>query len=870
MKEPERIYRKDYRTPPFRIPKTELEFNLDPQKTVVTSRMSLECEREGEVLVLNGESIKLIKLSLDGVELSGADYVLNDETLTISKPLPAKCCLEVITEIDPSQNFKLMGLYQSDDILCTQMEAEGFRRVTYFLDRPDVLSCFTTKVIGDREKYPLLLSNGNPIERGELADGQHYVVWEDPFPKPCYLFALVAGDLGKVEGSFTTMSGRNIQCEVYVDKGNEDRAEHALVSLQKSMKWDEETFGLEYDLDLYMIVAVDAFNFGAMENKGLNIFNSSAVLANKKSATDKDYQRIEGIVAHEYFHNWTGNRVTCRDWFQLTLKEGLTVFRDQEFSACMHSAPVCRIGEVRTLREMQFSEDSGPNAHPIRPDSYIEINNFYTATVYEKGAEVIRMIHTIVGEEGFRKGMDLYFERHDGQAVCTDDFVAAMADANEIDLKQFEQSWYSQKGTPTVQASWECKGETLTLTLTQATPAQGEQLGRLHDIPVRTAILNGQGGNVEFEYEGELSKETVLRLTEETQTFTFKNCQPGCFPSVFRQFSAPVKLQLDEEYPFLLKRLQFETDAFNAYEAGQVLILDDVLRMYDEDSLTPSKSLIHALLEVLDKSQMDDAMKAEMLSFPSLSYILESAPSYDPLAIKPYLECLKKSLAEAGREKFLQVYEQKHGEEKAEMDTASMGRRALKNKCLYYLSLLGDAELENKIEKQYFEAQTMTDKMGALMALVDGPKAHTEKVLSDFEKTWKNDPVVMNKWFAIQAGSDREDLFEHIDKLKSHPSFDAKNPNKIRSLYGFFMRNLEYFHHSSGKGYEIVASAIIEIDQFNSGAAAGLSRGFSRLAKLPKGLQTKMKSEIDRVLAVEGLSRDTYEILSQTAATIAS
>lgn len=870
MKEPERIYRKDYREPPFRIPKTDLEFDLDPQKTIVTSRMSLEREREDEPLVLNGESLKLIKISLNDSELLVSDYEVKEDSLVITKSLPEKCCLEVVTEIDPSKNFKLMGLYQSDDILCTQMEAEGFRRVTYFPDRPDVLSRFTTKVIGDQEKYPLLLSNGNPVERGVSADGKHYVIWEDPFPKPCYLFALVAGDLGKVEGEFTTMSGREIKCEVYVDKGNEDRAEHALLSLQKSMKWDEETFGLEYDLDLYMIVAVDAFNFGAMENKGLNIFNSSAVLANEKSATDKDYQRIEGIVAHEYFHNWTGNRVTCRDWFQLTLKEGLTVFRDQEFSADMHSAPVCRIGEVRTLREMQFAEDSGPNAHPIRPDSYIEINNFYTPTVYEKGAEVIRMIHTIVGSAGFRKGMDLYFKRHDGHAVCTSDFVEAMADANDVSLKQFEQSWYSQKGTPVVQVSWQYSDDVLTLTLNQNPPDQDGKPGEIYDIPVRTAILDGEGSELEFEYEGERTRETVLRLTKKTQSFEFRNCKSGSMPSVFRQFSAPVKVQLEEEYAYLLKRLQFETDAFNAYEAGQVLVLDDVMRMYDEDSMSPNKALLQALVDVLDKPNLDDAMKAEMLSFPSLSYILESAQSYDPAAIKPYLECIKKKLAEVGREKFLQVYHEKHQQENAEITTHAMGRRALKNKCLSFLSLLKDPEIETLIEKQYFESRTMTDQMGALQALVDGPKESTARVLADFENTWSKDPVVMNKWFAIQAGSDREDLFEHIDRLKNHPSFDPKNPNKLRSLYGFFMRNLEYFHHSSGRGYEIVASAIIEIDRFNSGAAAGLSRGFSRLAKLPKGLQVKMKAQIDRVLSVEGLSRDTYEILSQTVATITS
>jgi aminopeptidase N len=870
MKEPERIYRKDYRTPPFRIPKTELEFDLDPHKTIVSSRLSLECDREGEPLVLNGESIKLIKLSLEGEELSPSDYEIQDDRLIISKSLPNQCQLNIVTEIDPSQNFKLMGLYQSDDILCTQMEAEGFRRVTYFLDRPDVLSRFTTKVIGDKKNYPMLLSNGNPIERGDLPAGKHYVIWEDPFPKPCYLFALVAGDLGKVEGDFTTMSGRSIKCEVYVDHGNEDRAEHALVSLHKSMKWDEETFGLEYDLDRYMIVAVDAFNFGAMENKGLNIFNSSAVLANTKSATDKDYQRIEGIVAHEYFHNWTGNRVTCRDWFQLTLKEGLTVFRDQEFSACMHSAPVCRIGEVRSLREMQFAEDSGPNSHPIRPDSYIEINNFYTSTIYEKGAEVIRMIHTIVGETGFRKGMDLYFERHDGQAVCTNDFVAAMADANGVDLKQFESSWYSQKGTPMVQVSWQRTGETLALTLTQNPPVQDDEPGVIYDIPVRTAVLDGQGGELEFEYEGELCRETVLRLTQKTQSFEFKSLQPDCIPSVFRQFSAPVKVQLEEDYAYLLKRLQFETDAFNAYEAGQVLMLDDILRMYDEDSLSPNKALVHALIEVLDKPHMDDAMKAEMLSFPSLSYILESTPVYDPESIQPYLNRLKKSLAEAGRDKFLEMYQQKHREEKSEMDTAAMGRRALKNKCLYYLSLLNEPELEKLVEQQYHEAKSMTDKMGALVALVDGPKTSTASVLADFETTWNNDPVVMNKWFAIQASSDREDLFDHIARLKTHSCFDPKNPNKLRALYGSFMRNLEYFHHSSGRGYEILAEAIIDIDKFNSGAAAGLSRGFSRLKKLPKNLQVKMKAQIDLVLSVKGLSRDTYEILSQTVATIAS
>ena len=870
MTGPERIYRKDYTILPFKVPKTDLIFELDANKTKVTSKLKIEKLSEANELILNGENLTLLSLHLDDKTLTSDSYKIEDDLLIISADFPSDFVLTVVNEIDPSENLKLMGLYLSGDILCTQMESEGFRRVTYYLDRPDILSCFTTKIIANKSQYPLLLSNGNKVGEGDLENGMHYVEWEDPFPKPCYLFALVAGDLGKVSGSYNTTSGRDVLLEVYVDKGNEGRAEHALVSLQKAMKWDEDTFGLEYDLDLYMIVAVDAFNFGAMENKGLNIFNSSAVLADKKSATDKDYQRIEGIVAHEYFHNWTGNRVTCRDWFQLTLKEGLTVFRDQEFSACMHSASVFRINDVRLLREGQFAEDSGPNSHPIRPDSYIEINNFYTQTVYEKGAEVIRMYDTILGKDGFRKGMDLYFKRHDGSAVCTDDFVAAMADANHVSLDKFEKPWYSQKGTPEVDVDWRLEKGTLTLNLKQNLPIQENREADVYEIPVRFSILDGKGGNHSFNFEGKTEEEIVLNFNKLEQEFSFESCPEGSFPSVFRQFSAPVKIKIKEDNSYLLKRLKYETDPFNAYEAGQIVILNEVKRMAQEKDLQASPESIEALLTIISRHDLDDAIKSEMLTFPSLAYILDSVELFDPEAYKPYLKSFKKLFAKNGEELLLEKYHLLNGNEKGEITTEAMGQRALKNTCLAYLSLLDSKNYDDLAEKQFFESQTMTDKMGALMCLVNGPKDSTVKVLSAFEKEWSEDSVVMNKWFAIQAGSDRKDVLEHLNSLKEHPSFDSKNPNKIRSMYGFFMRNLEYFHHTSGSGYKWVADAIISVDKFNSGAAAGLSRGFSRLSKCPEHLQTKMKQEIERVLAVEGLSPDTYEILSQTLATISS
>jgi len=870
MKEPQRIFRKDYCPLPYKVIKTDLEFDLDPLKTRVTSLLYIETERSLTKLELDGEALTLLSVALDGVVLTKEQFSIEQSKLILTGSFPSSFVLKIVTEINPSENLKLMGLYRSGNILCTQMEAEGFRRVTYYPDRPDMLSRFTTKVIANRHEYPILLSNGNPVDMGLLEGDKHFVTWEDPYPKPCYLFALVAGELGMIEDSFKTCSGRTVKLQVYVDKGNEGRAHHAMASLKKAMKWDEDTFGLEYDLELYMIVAVDAFNFGAMENKGLNIFNSSAVLADQHSATDKDYQRIEGIVAHEYFHNWTGNRVTCRDWFQLTLKEGLTVFRDQEFSADMHSAPVFRINDVRVLREGQFTEDSGPNAHPIRPDSYIEINNFYTQTVYEKGAEVIRMIHMMLGKEGFRKGMNLYFERHDGQAVCTDNFVAAMSDANNVNLKAFAAAWYAQKGTPQVEASWTCQDGIMKVNFTQKVPKQTDGSELYYVIPVKFSILDGKGSNVDFEYKGRSDSELVLELTAREQNFEFKNCPKDALPSFFRQFSAPIKFKLKEDKSHLLKRLQIETDPFNAYEAGQILLINEILRCSENPKLEPPSSLIDAFLALLERTDLDDAMKAEMLSFPSLSYILEVAPSYNPKLYHDGLHKLKYNLAVKGKEKFILLYQTLHAEEKGLINTLAMGRRALKNKCLFFLSLLNDAFCDSLIEAQFEHAQTMTDRMAALGCLVDGPKSITAKVLRAFEQVWHKDSVVMNKWFAIQASSERVDLIEHLNGLIQHASFDAKNPNKLRSLYGTFMKNLIHFHDLSGNGYIWMADKIIEVDQFNSGVAASLSRGFSRLAKLPSELQIKMRAQIERVLAEKSISPDTFEILNQTLATIRS
>lgn len=862
MKEPKRIHLSDFRPPEISIERTELTFRLDDNQTKVTSRLHIsKTPHFTKDLTLDAEELQIIEIKIDGRPLTAADFLYDSNKLNIHGPLPDRFLLETSCVINPSKNHKLEGLYKSGDVFCTQMESEGFRRVTPYLDRPDVLSRFSTRIEADAKKYPQLLSNGNLIEKGLIDEKLHYALWEDPTLKPCYLFALVAADLAFIQDHFCTASGREVRCEVYVDKGNEGRAQHALDSLMRAMRWDEHRFGLEYDLDLYMIVAVDAFNFGAMENKGLNIFNSSAVLADPDTATDEDYRRIEAIVAHEYFHNWTGNRITCRDWFQLTLKEGLTVFRDQEFSADTHDRAAFRIQEVNQLRERQFLEDSGPNAHPIKPSSYIEINNFYTATVYEKGAEVIRMIHTLVGPKGFRKGMDLYFSRHDGQAVCTEDFVSAMADANSISLRNFEAAWYHQAGTPRLlfKGNHDAVKQTYTLDLEQILPDEAGDEAIAYTIPVRIALLDGDGENIDLQLNGnDLGTETVLTFAELRASYVFENVKHKPCPSLMRQFSAPLIIENKTDLSESLLRWAIENDDFNRYEIGQDLAHQQIEAISNGNGVD---ALYLQNFRQLLLSPMTHSIKAEMISLPSLSQVLERSAVYDPKMLDEARRHLMSELLDFCHEEFTELYHRLARSDDRGMTTLDMGRRALRNTCLQYIC---SSDNKESAQKQYREAANMTDRMAALTQLMDADKNVKQAALADFSDRYQGDSVVMNKWFALQASASSSDLLDELEALESHPAYNHKNPNKIRALIGGLIKNLVAFHAKDGSGYAFLAERIASVDTFNAGIAAGLARAFAKYPSLDEQMAKNMAIHIKGLLARPKLSRDVYEILSNT------
>ncbi len=853
----------DYKPAPFCIPKIELCFTIEDEYTLVDSK--LECVRNpdseiNDKLILNGENLELKKLMIDGVECDKKDYQINEESLTVHLS-GDKHLIEVQTCIYPAKNKSLEGVYQSDDLICTQMEPEGFRKVTYTLDRPDILSCFSTKIIANKVKYPTLLSNGNLVKSGDCENGNHFTEWVDPFPKPCYLFALVAADLGVVEDEFVTCSNRTIALKIFVDKGNENKAEHAMNSLKKSMQWDEETFGLEYDLDLYMIVAVSAFNFGAMENKGLNIFNASAVLADQSTSTDTDFSRIEGIVAHEYFHNWTGNRVTLRDWFQLTLKEGLTVFRDQEFSSDMGSRAVFRISEVTSLKNRQFAEDSGPTAHPIQPDSYLEINNFYTATVYDKGAEVIRMMHSMLGVKNFRKAMDLYFKNNDGRAATTKDFIEAISTASKKDFNQFEKEWYHRAGTPEVKATWEQNSSTRTFTLNLKQSVFGKP-SKYH-IPVRIGFIAEDGEELEFEKDGQ--RETILDFVKTEQEFKFNKIEKDCTPSLFRDFSAPIKLKADYTDDDYLLLLNNDSDQFNRFGAMQSLILKEILKISDSiknySELSVSPKLIKAFCGIIDDSEIEYAFKAQLLSAPSLSFILENSKDYDPERYNDAREFLLQQIASNNQDALFRLYEDLY--DNGEFNKESIGIRALKNASLTLLSELNSDESINAIKNQYFECENMTLRIHALDLLCNGESCIKDEALEHFEKTYADEPLVMNKWFSVQSGSKRFETLDRIKQLSKHSKFDSKNPNKLRSLYASFASNLVNFHRADGAGYEFIAENIIEIDRFNPFMASSLSMAFSKYERLDEKRKKLISRNLLPILDDKSISKDTYEILSK-------
>ncbi|WP_027854093.1 aminopeptidase N [Marinobacterium litorale] len=869
QQQPQTIYLKDYQVPSHLIAKTELRFELAEEETLVRATLHVRRNPEGAqarpALVLNGHpSLELCRLSIDGQVLSERDFQRTDETLTITQ-VPEEFTLECLTRIHPETNTALEGLYKSDGMFCTQCEAEGFRRITFYPDRPDVMSVFSTTVVADKTRYPILLSNGNPVETGEEDDGRHFVTWDDPFPKPAYLFALVAGDLAVLEDSYTTSSGRKVSLKIYAERKDLDKLDHAMASLKKAMHWDEQVYGREYDLDIYMIVAVDFFNMGAMENKGLNIFNTSCVLASPKTTTDAAFQRVESVVAHEYFHNWSGNRVTCRDWFQLSLKEGFTVFRDAEFSADVNSRTVKRVEDVTLLRTAQFAEDGGPMAHPVRPDSYMEISNFYTLTVYEKGAEVVRMIHSLLGPEQFRAGADLYFQRHDGQAVTTDDFVKAMEDASGRDLTQFRR-WYSQAGTPNVEASgsWDAEQGRYRLTLRQSTPAtpgQDEKLP-LH-MPIAYGLLDQQGR--------ELSA-GVLELTESEQTFVFDNLPGHPVPSLLRGFSAPVKLSFDYSDEELMLLLKSDTDGFNRWDAGQRMAVRLMLGMIDDyragRSIQVPSLLVESWASVLRDRSLDPAMVAHLLRLPGEAYLAEQCQTVDVEAIHEVRQALREQLANALKDDWLQAYKRSCQDGAYTPDAESIARRSLKNLCLGYLLATGEDAWLALAEEQFSRADNMTDQHAALSLVVHSSfREAGERMLDAFHNQWQHEALVMNQWFAVQASDPWPGALERVQRLAEHPLFDERNPNKLRALIAAFCaQNPVRFHAEDGSGYRFLADWIIKLNTSNPQVASRLLTPLTRWKRYPDAAQAKMKSELERILAVDKLSPDVYEVVSKSLA----
>jgi len=890
---PKTIYLKDYTPPAFLISTIALDVDIRDDHALVRATLALARNPKAAdahaPLLLDGDEIELESVALDGRVLAPGDYRLGVESLCIDK-VPERFTLETVSRIRPQKNTRLEGLYASGSGFVTQCEAQGFRRITWFIDRPDVMARYTNTIHAERERYPVLLSNGNLVATGEEAGGRHWAKWEDPFPKPSYLFAMVAAKLEKLDDSFVTRSGRDARLALYVEPGKLDQCGFAMRCLKSAMKWDEEVFGLELDLDGYMIVAVGDFNSGAMENKGLNIFNTKYVLARPDTATDNDYQNIDRVVAHEYFHNWTGDRVTCRDWFQLSLKEGLTVFRDQEYGADRYSRVVQRIGEVRGLRAAQFPEDAGPMAHPVRPAAYMEIRNFYTMTVYEKGAEVVRMQHTLLGPRAFRAGMDLYFRRHDGQAVTTDDFVQAMQDASGIDLGQFRR-WYEQAGTPVVQVEgkYDAAARRYALTLTQSCPpTPGQETKLPFHIPFALGLVGPDGGDIPLQLEGEdvidqragarqqaAESTRVLSLRQPQERFVFVNVPAPPVPSLLRNFSAPVIVKYDYSEADLTHLMAHDANAFNRWEAGQRLALALILRGIAAERAqrvnaaggprTP-QSFVRAFARVLADAPRDPAFGAEALGLPSEIYIAEQLDEVDPDAIHAMRNGLRRDLAQALKSELLATYQAQVLPGPYSPDAQAAGKRALKNLCLGYLIELDDAEARALALGQFERADNMTDAMAALAALANCDCAERTQALDAFYAKWQSEPLVVDKWLAVQAGSRLPGTLVETRKLLAHPAFDIHNPNKVYALIRSFCGNHVRFHAADGGGYRFLAEQVIAIDAFNPQVAARMARAFDRWRKFDAGRRRHASAALDRIREAQGLSKDVAEIVTKALA----
>lgn len=876
---PQTIYLKDYTVPDYLIHSVDLNFTLDEECTRVISRLTLSrnpASQTGDTaLILAGENLTLISVVLnDDIELTDQHYLQTQDSLIIHEvPQHRSFVLTIENTINPKANTALEGLYLSNSMLCTQCEAEGFRKITYFLDRPDVMAKFTTTLVGDKDRYPVLLSNGNKIAQGELAGNRHWVTWEDPFNKPCYLFALVAGQLDCIEDSFITQSGRTISLQIFVEKHDLDKCSHAMQSLKNAMRWDEEVYGREYDLDLYMIVAVGHFNMGAMENKGLNVFNTKFVLARPDTATDSDYEHIEGVIGHEYFHNWTGNRITCRDWFQLSLKEGFTVFRDQEFSGDRTSKAVKRIEVVNNLRTRQFAEDAGPMAHPIRPDAYIEINNFYTLTVYEKGAEVVRMIHTLLGAEGFRKGSDLYFERHDGQAVTCDDFVNAMEAANAVDLIQFRR-WYAQAGTPVlkVQQSYDPSAQTLTFTIKQhCPPTPGQAVKEPFHIPVTVGLINKDGSiaSCKLQDNSQASDEVILQLTQAEQTFIFEALKEQPVASILRGFSAPVKLVMERSLEELAFLLSYDSDTFNRWEAGQQLagqiIAGLIADVQNGREMQVNPIIVAAFKQIMEQSWDDLSYFSLLLSVPSETYLAEQMQVVDVEAIHKAREFVVLTLAEQLQTQFKTLYLECHRDESGVFDAGAIGRRRIKNTCLGYLGRLEQSDIYQWSQQQFDTAKNMTDQIAALAVVVNSSHPAKQLCLAGFYQQWQAEALVIDKWFALQASSHNPDTFATVQALMLHPAFDLKNPNRVRALIGAFSQaNPLHFHAANGQGYRFLANQIIALNTLNPQVASRMLSALTSWRRYDEDRQELMKAQLERIMTTEAISKDVYEVASKS------
>lgn len=864
-------YRRDYTPPPFMIDTVNLDFIIEAGQTRVTSVLDIRrCEKDAPDLLLDGgKDVELIAVLIDGKQLAENAYEISDESLIIFG-VPDAFKLEIQTAIRPQENTALEGLYQSSDMLCTQCEAEGFRHISFHMDRPDVMSRFKVKITADRSQYPVLLSNGNLADKGELSDNKHFTVWDDPWPKPAYLFALVAGNLQAHSGHWTTKSGSAVDLNIWVRPEDIHLCEHALQSLKKSMKWDEDVFGLEYDLEVYNIVAVGDFNMGAMENKGLNIFNTKFVLADTATATDLDFNNVEAVIGHEYFHNWTGNRVTCRDWFQLSLKEGLTVYRDQEFSADMGSRGVKRIDDVRLLRGAQFPEDAGPLAHPVRPDSYTEINNFYTATVYNKGAEVIRMMHRLIGDDAFKKGMDVYFDRHDGTAVTCEDFVKAMETASGAALSQFRR-WYYQAGTPKLIADVKQSGSTVTLKLTQETDATpGQELKKPFHMPILIAFISLEGKKLVPTTLSEdasplQSGEILLELKEETSVWEFGGLPEGTAMSLLRNFSAPVQMKtnLTRSQRFFL--MASDDDPFARWDMSQGLaaevILDAAKAIALGDKPVVPNDYLQAMKSSLNDSSLDGAMKAEIATLPTISYLISMTASVDIDALCEARRFVLSNIAASLQGNWLTMYHKNKDSDGDDLSSAAMASRRIANVALGYISKTNEPSWIEAAQGQYTASSNMTDALAALTVLVNETDDVGKVCLADFRKRWKDNALVMDKWFTIQAMADHPDVIDRVLALAKDPLFSLTNPNRFRSLVASFaMANPAWFHDKSGRGYQFLTDMIIQLDKINPQIAARMVPPLGRWKPLDTGRQSQMKACLEEILSVAHLSSDVREL----------